>query len=167
MPKADLDLVRSVLERNELEIRVINQVLQELEVEVKNEAEIAAAEKEPPVKKQFVILLADPEAKLAGLDLAGWVVQIPEEESPVTASDRLAKAALQFNSSQKGRRKQAGSLAEACERVPARIAKEHQLWIKTKEPVFAFATPSELPETEGDGWKRTGAPLPGDEHLPG
>jgi hypothetical protein len=142
--KADLDLVRSVLERQELDIRVLNRTMQELEVEVKNEAELAAAEKEAPVPKQYVILLADPEGKLAGMDLAGWIVQIPEEESPATAFERLAKSADQHNHSQKGMRKLATTVASACERIPNRIAREHGLWIRTKDPVFAFAKPQFL-----------------------
>jgi hypothetical protein len=103
-------------------------------------------DKPPPVKKQYVLLVSDPRGHLAGKDFTGWVVQIPEEAGVVSTEDRLIKAAQDFNTSPRGRRLPAKTIAEVCEHVPARFLKEQQAWIRTKEPVYVVATANKLPK---------------------
>lgn len=111
----------------------------------------AEEEKPPAVKKQFVFVLADAAGKFAALmkteALTGWVLQIPEEASPMSAPGRIKDAAHHFNSTKRGRLMPVQTLGEACENVPAKIAKEHGLWIKTKATIYAIPAENELPET--------------------
>jgi hypothetical protein len=139
--KFDSDLIKSVMQRNEIDVRTVATVLEELEREAKE----AAPEKAPGVKKQFVVLVSDPDGDLPDKDFTAWVVQIPEEDSPATAVDRIVKSAYDFNQTPKGRRLPARSIGEACEAVPARICKEQALWIKTKEPVLVMRTDNKIP----------------------
>ncbi|MGC9449862.1 MAG: hypothetical protein ACP5I4_00325 [Oceanipulchritudo sp.] len=143
MPKVDLDLVKHILTRNEIDIRRVNAIIEDLEQELKIQKE-----ENPPaprVPKQFAILVSDPEGVLPKADLTGWVLQMPEEDSPMILEGQVHKAAYDFNQTPKGRRMPVQSIGEACESVPARIFKEHQVWVKTKEPVLVLRTNNQIP----------------------
>ena len=51
--KASLDLVKVVLQRNELNVRQTSKILEDLNLELENEVD----DKPPPIKKQFVMRL--------------------------------------------------------------------------------------------------------------
>ena len=148
MAKVDLDIVKHILTRNELDIRQVNSIMEDIERELK-----IIEEENPPaprVSKQFVILVSDPEGALPKVDLTGWVLQMPEEDSPLTMQGQIHKAAYDFNQTPKGRRMPVKTIGEACEAIPARIFKEHQLWVKTKEPVLVLKTDNSIPtDTSG------------------
>ena len=143
MAKVDLELLKLILQRNSIEVRKIAQILDD----INKEQEIADedADKEPPVKKQFVTILSDPEGYLESKEFTGWVVQIPEEDSPYTATERLIRAAYEYNTTKKGRRMPVQELGEVCEFVPAKILKEQKIWVKTKEPIFIHRTNNKIP----------------------
>jgi hypothetical protein len=100
----------------------------------------------PPLKKQFVILVSDPNEKMPKYDLTGWVLQIPEDESPASVSERLFKGTYDYNASKKGRLYPAKTVGEAVENVPAKFFKEADLWVKTKTPVLVLRTDNEIPK---------------------
>lgn len=142
MAKVDLELVKMVLQRNDLETRVVAGIIQELQQEQAAEQD---EEKEPPVKKQYVVVVYDPEGELEGKEFTGSIVQIPEDESVYTAVERLHRAGYEFNTTKKGRRMPVKTVGEICEHVPAKIAKEQKVWIKHKEPCFLLPTDGILP----------------------
>ena len=77
MPKIEINQVAEILKRNKADPALLRAVVQELNLL----AQAAAEEEKPPaVKKQFVILVSDPEGRFPKDDFAGWVLQIPEEE---------------------------------------------------------------------------------------
>jgi hypothetical protein len=144
MAKVDLDLVKHILKRNDLDIRQVSTIIEELEEEMK-----ILKEENPPaprVKKQYVLLVSDPEARMPDSDLTGWVIQLPEDENVLTTQERIHQAAYEFNTTPKGRRLPVESVGDACEAVPARIFKEHSLWVKTKEPVLVLRTDNAIPK---------------------
>lgn len=141
--KYDRELIENVMQRNDLNVRQISSILEDLETEAK-----AIQESNPPAprqKKQFVIMVSDPEGELEGKDLVGWVLQVPEDDAPQTAEERLVKSAHEFNQTPKGRRMPVRSIGEGCEAIPARITKEQNLWVKTKEPVLVTTTSNVVP----------------------
>jgi hypothetical protein len=144
MPKIDVETLKFILQRNESDIRKINEIMHDIEMELKAEEE-ERANRPPPVKKQFSIVLSDPEGKLAESDLTGWVVQIPEDDSPQVAPERIISAAYEFNTTPKGRRMPVETIGEACEVVTAKLFKEQNIWIKTKVPVLAVSCPNQIP----------------------
>jgi hypothetical protein len=154
MPKADLDIVKYILQRHEVDVRQVAAIIEDIEKEIK-----VQQEENPPipaVKKQHCLLVSDPEGKIPEIDLVGWVLQIPEEDSPATIEERLFRAAYEFNATPKGRRMPVSSVGEACEVVPARILKEQNIWVKTKEPVQMLKTDNKIPfdkleKAMGDG----------------
>lgn len=143
MAKVDLDIVKHILQRNELDVRQVNAILEDIEEEMK----IIQAENPPAprVPKQFAIMISDPEGVMRTQDLVGWVLQMPEEESPSTLESHIHQAAYDFNQTPKGRRIPVKTIGEACEAVPARILKEYQVWVKTKEPVIVLKTNNAIP----------------------
>ena len=148
MAKVDLELVKMVLQRADLDAQKITQIIEDINFESKSKE--ADEEKEPPVKKQFVVLVSDPYGKFTDMDYTGWVVQIPEDENPATALERLHKGAYDFNLSPKGRRMPLKTIAEACEFGSAKIYKEHKVWVKTKEPVLIVRTNNKIPREARD-----------------
>lgn len=143
MAKVDIDLVKFILQRNNLDIRQVNSIIEDIEEEVKMQKE-----ENPPVPrvtKQYAILVSDPEGTLPDKDLVGWVVQLPEEDPVASVESSIHKAAYDFNATPKGRRMPVETIGEACEVVPARIFKEHNIWVKTKEPVLVLRTDNAIP----------------------
>ena len=98
------------------------------------------------LKKQFVILLSDPEGRMPKADFVGWVLQIPETESVATTQDRVFRGAYDYNVSKKGRLYPAKTVGETLENVPAKFFKEAELWVKTKTPVLVLKTDNQIPK---------------------
>ena len=140
--KVEVDLVRVVLQRNDLDVRKVAEIMEQLTAEIERREE---EPKPPQVRKQFVMLVSDPEERLVGKDLVGWVLQIPEEEAPFLAVEKLTRAAYEYNASPKGRRMPVSTIGEACESVQPKFCKEHQVWVRTKEPVLVVRTDNTLP----------------------
>jgi hypothetical protein len=147
MAKVDIDLVRKVLQRNEVDYETISQVLEDLELEVGGPEGTETGELLPPVKKQFVILISDPNGKFTDELFTGWVLQIPEDQSPLEVTARLIRAAYDFNQSKKGARDPAQTMTDVCEVVPAKFLKPQQVWVRTKEPVLVIRTDNKIPLT--------------------
>jgi hypothetical protein len=143
MPKIDVSKVAEILNRNKIEPAVLRRIIEEINRAVQPDP--AEENKPPPVKKQWVILVSDPEHRLPKDDFVGWVVQIPEDESPVTTQDRLFRGAYDFNASKRGRLLPVTTVGEAVENVPAKHFKEADLWVKTKTPVLILRTDNRIP----------------------
>jgi hypothetical protein len=143
MPKIDVNKVAEILQKNHIEPAVLRRILEEIHHLVQPDP--AAEDQPPPVKKQWVILLSDPDHKLPKDDFVGWVVQIPETESPVTTSERVFRGAYDFNTSKRGRLLPVKTIGEALENVPARHFKEAELWVKTRTPVIILRTDNRIP----------------------
>lgn len=146
--KVDLELVKVILQRNGLDIKTVAQVIEDINIEVL--AQVDDEEKVPPVKKQFVMMVSDPEEILKDKHLVGWVLQIPEEDSPYLAEERLFRSAYEHNLTKKGRRMPVKTIAEVCEFVSSRVTKEQNVWIKNKEPVLLLTTRNQVPMLEKD-----------------
>lgn len=127
-----------------------NNVLGELLARIKDllPDEEPTEEKPPAQKKQYVILVSDTLHQIeAGAELAGWVLQIPEDASPLSLHERIQKAAHDFNASRRGRKLPVQTVGETLESVPAKSIKEVELWCKTRMPVLVLTTNNELPNT--------------------
>lgn len=145
MAKVDIELVQMVLQRADLGAQKTAQIMEVLKFESK--LKDIDGEKEPAVKKQYVIVVNDPYGKIpaTGFEFSGWVVQIPEDDDPHSALEKLHCAAHDFNQTPKGRRMSIKTIAEACEFGSAKLYKEHKIWVKTKEPVLVLRTNGKIP----------------------
>lgn len=154
MPKIEVNKVAEILKKNEISPAVLRRVIEELNLAA--QPETGDDEKPPAAKKQFVILISDPDGKLPKHDFVGWVLQIPENESVATTQERIFRGVYDFNASKKGRLMPAKTVGEALENVAAKYFKEAELWVKTKTPVLMLKTDNEIPKSEGEGKKRKG-----------
>lgn len=146
MAKIEVNQVAEILKKHKIEPSLLREI-----VEAMNEATQPAADediKPPAPKKQFVVVLSDMDGKLPKKDLTGWVVQIPENASPFSTTDRIFKGAYDFNASKKGRLLPVKSVGEALESASAKYFKESELWVKTKLPVAVVVTDNVLPKDE-------------------
>lgn len=146
--KVDIEILKKVLARNEIETRKSFAIIEDIMKVLQDEEEA----KEPPVKKQYVIMLSAPDGEVpAEGEATGWILQIPEEAHPGTAKERLEKAAQAYNMSPKGRRFPVETVGEACESVPTKISKEFQVWIRNKTPVMVVLTDNLIPKSLDTG----------------
>lgn len=145
MPKIDVNKVAEILKKNQVDPKLLRQIVEDMNSITQTEAE---DEKPPAVKKQFAILISDPDGDLPKKDFTGWVLQLPEDESPATATDRIFRAVYDYNASKKGRLHPAKTIGEALEYVPAKHFKEVDVWVKHKTPVLMLRTDNEIPKDE-------------------
>jgi hypothetical protein len=143
MAKIDVNKVAEILKKNQIDPAVLRRVVEEMNLAVQPDP----GEKEgpPPVKKQHVIVVSDPNGRMPKDDLTGWVLQIPEDESPATTLERVFKGTYDYNASKKGRLYPAKTVGEALENVPAKFFREAELWVRTKEPVLVVRSDNEIP----------------------
>lgn len=153
MAKIDINQCAEILKRHEeIDPALLRQLIEEMNQTVEPEVD---EEKPPAVKKQFVFILADPTGRFTpefieatGLGaLTGWVVQIPEQDSPHSAPARVIEAANVFNCTKRGRLLPVQTFGEAVENVPSQLFKEQLVWLKTKAPIYALPIANELPDT--------------------
>lgn len=151
--KITLADITESLKKNNIPAESIQKILTEIE----NKAEAHATpstSSTPKSKKQFVIVVSDPEEKLKNIDLVGWVAQIEENESVTSIIDRINVAASTFNNSLKvsptkrGRRSKGlavKNVGEAFEFIPAKFWKtKGNTLVKTKTPVLLIKTDNKL-----------------------
>lgn len=144
MAKVELDLVERILKRAEIGNNVLREIMGELQSAVQENTDFNDEPKIAPVKKQFVVLVADNDGELAEKELMGWVFQLPEDEPMQSVPQKIARVAKAFNLSKKGRRYPVETVGETCENVSAKIFKEQKLWLKTKAPVLIVPMDNEL-----------------------
>lgn len=152
MAKLEINKTAEILKRNltETDPALLRRIIEELNIAAQPDG--GDEEAPPAIKKQFVILISDPDGKMPQNDFVGWVLQLPENESVVTTQERIYRAAYDFNASKKGRMMPVKTVGEALENVASKYFKEADLWIKTKTPVLVLRTDNEIPKaaTEGD-----------------
>ncbi len=135
MAKVEIDIIKQVLKRSSLDEKVIANILRDLQSAVQD-TEANEEEKKPIIKKQYVVLLADEEGKLAKEEWMGWIVQVPENEPLQSAVEKVVRVGKAFNLTKKGRKFPVKTIGEVCESVSGRIFNENKVWLKTKEPIL-------------------------------
>lgn len=144
MAKIEVNKVAEILKKNEISPAILRRVMEEMNLAV--QAEPGDEEKPPAVKKQFVIVISDPDEKMPKHDFVGWVVQIPETESIATTLDRVYRSTYDHNTTKKGRLMPVKTVGEAFEHVPAKAFKEADVWVKTKTPVLIIKSDNQIPK---------------------
>lgn len=145
MAKIEVAKVADVLRSAQLEPAAMRRILEQLN-KITEEAAAAEEEKAPAQKKQYVVLVSDPDGVMPEQELAAWVLQLPEDASPLSLQERVHKAAYDFNATRRGRKLPVETIGEAFESVPAKQFGEVDLWVKTKTPVLVLTTTNKLPK---------------------
>lgn len=144
MPKIEVNKVAEILKKNHVDPAILRRVIEEMNLAVQPDP--GEEEKPPAVKKQFVILVSDPDGRLPKYDFVGWVLQIPDSESPATTLDRIHRSSYDFNTTKKGQLLPVKTIGEAIENVPGKFFKETEVWVKTKTPVLVLKTDNDIPK---------------------
>jgi hypothetical protein len=143
MPKIDVNKAAEILKRNHIDPAILRRIVEEMNLAVQPDP--GAEDEGPKVKKQYAILVSDTQG-IIKTDLTGWVLQLPEGESPATVRERIFVSTYDYNASKKGRLHPAKTVGDALESVPAKFFKEHDLWVKSKEPLLVIRTNNEIPK---------------------
>jgi hypothetical protein len=144
MPKIDVNKVAEILKKNHIDPAVLRRVVEEMNLAVQPDP--GDGDQAPPVTKQYVILVSDPDDRMPKGDFTGWVLQIPENDSPASVQERLLKGAYDYNASKKGRLYPAKTVGDALEDVPGKFFRDTELWVKTKTPVLVLRSDNEIPK---------------------
>ena len=144
MPKIEVNKVAEILKKNQIDPALLRRVVEEMNLAVQPDG--PDEEKPPAVKKQFVVLVSDPDGRMPKHDFVAWILQIPDSESPATTQDRIFRCTYDFNSTKKGSLMPAKTVGESLEHVPAKFFKEADLWVKTKTPVLVLKTDNQIPK---------------------
>jgi len=144
--KIQINLVEAAMQQSGVDKAKIREVLEALRAEL--EADVK--EKAPTIKKQWTVLLSDPEGVIPKeYEFVCWVAQIPEGESTLSLEERVIEAAYTYNASKAGLLHPVQTIGEAIENVKAGQFKERDLWVKTRTPVLVIRTKNEIPKTDG------------------
>jgi hypothetical protein len=138
--KVGIEDVEMILDQNQIDPVKKNNVLKDLSNLVAQEKEEKDSKGEKN-KKQYVVLLSDPEGLIDNSSMTAWVVQIPEEASMVGIDKTISLAARDYNESRVAKKKgKVSTIGEAIESIPNRFLIDKEIWIKTKTPVFVDKT---------------------------
>jgi hypothetical protein len=143
MAKIDVNKVAEILKKNQLHPNLLRQIVEEMNILTQADSD---EEKPPAVKKQFAVLVSDPNSLIPkDAEFVAWVAQIPESENIKTVETRLRTAAYEFNTTKKGRLHPVITVGEAFMHVAPKHFKEVDLSVKTKEPVLVLITNNKIP----------------------
>ena len=142
----DKDTIEEVLDLLATSTVAIDEPKQAEEAPADDQSPESEGEDLPKIKQQYVIVVSDPK-KIITEELTGWVVQIPDSESVLTVTDRVKKAAYNYNASKKGQKYPIKTIGEAIESIGSKFFKPYDLKVKTKEAVFVVATDNILPRS--------------------
>jgi hypothetical protein len=132
------DLVSTViasLRAENIDADTIKRVVEQLRAKAAREK--AHKDPTPKQKNQYTVLLLDEDGKLPE-GLTGWICQLPENENPLEAIDRIRDGVIAFNNSRAGRHAPIYRIQDALENLPARFLKREadgtKMSVKTKTP---------------------------------
>lgn len=139
--KVEIKKVEEVLNDKGVDTALIQEVVSTLQTPDEIEDD------EPPekMKKQYFIIVSDPDGKLPPNDFVGWVGQMDETEAPHTVMDKIHAAGYEYNTSRKGRKQPVSTIGEIMECVGAKYCKPAGFWKKTVEPILVVKTDNKLP----------------------
>lgn len=143
--KVDIDTIKMILSRAaDIDDKRKAQIIEDILFEAR---QTDGETKPPKPKTAFLGIINDPFGTIAAAapkGVEGWVVQFPEKRNPADILNELVYAAGDFNLTPKGLRMPIKTFAETLEFLPAKLAKEHGISIKTRERVYFACAPRRL-----------------------
>lgn len=159
MVELDFKIIEKALADNEIEQEKIDSIIEQIKsqqeaidglIELGDKQELDKSvesdeEKPPRKKKQFNIIVSDPEGKIPqGVELTGWVTQMDEDEPIESALNKIYTAVYDYNATSKSKDKYA-TVGDACMNLKSKFFKNAGISIKTKEPIFVQVTNNIIP----------------------
>ncbi len=106
------------------------------------------AQREPVVKKQFIIVLSDPRGTVPDEDYVGWVVQIPEDDNPGTAIERIKRAPMSTISRKRAASIRSRALAKRAKPLEPSFKRAKRI-DQDEAPRYHFENRQRAPENRG------------------
>jgi len=137
MPKVSLENVEMILLERKIEAVKVAEILKDLTQAIEEEKAESQENADPkPPKWEFLIVVDDPDKKLAGTDFVGWVVNQKEGTDSGLVLSKLADAAKTQNDSGKRKKKtRIEGFKDLFTALKPKWLKEKGIRIKTKYPV--------------------------------
>lgn len=159
MVELDFKIIEKALTDNEIEQEKIDSIIEQIKsqqeaidglIELGDKQEpdklVENDEEKPPrKKKQFNIIVSDPESKIPqDVELIGWVTQMDEDEPIESALNKIYTAVYDYNATSKSKDKYA-TVGDACMNLKSKFFRNAGISIKTKEPIFVQVTNNQIP----------------------
>jgi hypothetical protein len=144
MSKVSLEEVESKMLELKIDPTKVQQVVTELEKVVEEIAEERKAEAGPKQKWDYVIVLNDKDGILKDKEIAGWVVQKPEEDDAGLVLSKLSDSAKVQNENTKKKANKITDLVSLFEHIKPKFTKENKVRVKTKELTRVIITNGNL-----------------------
>jgi hypothetical protein len=137
MPKVSLENVEMILLERKIEAVKVAEILKDLTQAIEEEKAESQENADPkPPKWEFLIVVDDPDKKLAGTDFVGWCVAQKEGTDSGLVLSKLADAAKTQNDSGKRKKKsRIEGFKDLFTTLKPKWLKEKGIRIKTKYPV--------------------------------
>ena len=148
MSKVSIADVVATLKASKIEPAITRRIVEELNLKAA-QATAAKEDNGPKAKTKLIALASDPEGKLIGLDIVGWIFQVDEACDPSTIATRIQRAAAAYHSTKKGALYPAKNIADAVQMLPRKFWKSEtdvsiRTTVKTKEPIQFVTTSGKL-----------------------
>jgi hypothetical protein len=138
MSKISIEEVESALRAQNVDMKVVNSVLTQLNEVIEEEKENRGTT--PKQKNEFLIILSDPNKELVGKDFVGYVVQMKQGDDAATVLDKIKAAAHDTNAAKKRKKTMLKTMADAFYGIKRSFLKPKNILIKTKTPVRVLIT---------------------------
>jgi hypothetical protein len=98
--------------------------------------------KEPSEPREYRVLTCS--AGFSEGAMLAYLIQTPADKSYIGIDEKLAAMADEYNATPKGKRCRIESLHDLMELVPSKIAREHGVSVKTREPIYIYQVAKDL-----------------------
>ena len=133
--KVDIEQVEATLLERKVEPVKVLEIIKDLTQAVEEDKAENKKQTGPTQKWEFIVVLNDPDGKLAKEEFTGWVVQQKSGQDAGLILSKLSDAAKASNDAAKRKKTLLKSYIDVFEALKPKWAKEKGLRIKTKEAV--------------------------------
>lgn len=145
MPKIDIGEVPPVLQALKVDNTIVGEAIAALEKVIKELKDSKdSKDKRKNDKNEHVIILSDPEGKLDGLELTGWVTVVKEGTDVGTVVEKIVAGIREFNGTKRGQKNPILTIGEGIAHVTRKFFTNQKVQVKTKEPVRVILTNNRL-----------------------
>lgn len=143
--KADLEIIEAVLRKHSIDTTDIDKI----RADIVREVEDNKTPREKAPKKDFVIILSDPNGSIPkDVEFTGWVVQIDPTKGIKEVPDLIKKAVMSFNDTPKGQKMKLESIGDLFENATGKAFSENGLMRKHRDPAYVILTDNQVPKDE-------------------
>lgn len=136
MAKISLEQVEATLLERKIDAIKVHEIIKDLEQSIEEDKADRLSDTDPkPPKWEFLIVVDDPDKKLAGTDFVGWCVTHKEGTDAGLVLSKLVDAAKTQNEGGRKKKLLIKGFTDLFDALKPKSLKEKGIRIKTKHPV--------------------------------